>query len=64
MNLKATTEEEDDDDKNGPALTMERESTNPSGHEVRVIQSNENSERAVIQEKETDCRVRQASAAL
>lgn len=64
LNVKASTEE-DNDDGDGPALTMEKKSSNPSGEQaVKNIQSNENSENAaVVQEKETDHSVRQASAA-
>ena len=57
MNLKATTDEDnnDDDRDDGPALTMTRESTNPSGHKVKEIQSDEHSERAaVVREIDTD----------
>jgi hypothetical protein len=44
MNLMATTDEGNDDD--SPALSMTKDSSNPSGHKVKDIQSNENSENA------------------
>jgi hypothetical protein len=42
INVKATTEED------GPALTMSKESSNPSGEKGKEIQSNENSENAAV----------------
>lgn len=54
VNVKASTDEED-----GPALTMSKESTNPSGEKVKDIQSNENSENAAVKiERSMDHNVR------
>lgn len=63
MNLKATSDEEDNDDRDdSPALTMTKESTNPSGHDSKEIQSDEHSERAAAVLKiETDHKVKQDS---
>lgn len=63
MNLKATTA---DDDNDGPALTMTRETHkgNPSGDDIKEIESDKHSENAaVVQEKNTEHNVKGASAA-
>jgi hypothetical protein len=57
FNVKASTDEDNDDD--GPALTMSKESSNPSGEKGIEIQSDENSENAAIKiERSQDHEVR------
>lgn len=50
MKLQASTQEdEDDDDRDeSPALTLTKESTNPSGRDVKEIQSDEHSSNAEV----------------